>query len=75
MERLAARLAPALPEAVTVTRKRRSRPSNGMRTTTIVVTTDTGLQALSPDQGRLEAHRTKVVRGISIGSQAIPVPA
>ena len=75
MEGLAARLEPALPNAVTVTRKRRSLFSNATRTTAIVLTTDTGLLTLSLDQGRLEARRTKVVRGVSIGSQVISVPA
>ena len=46
-----------------------------MRTTAIVVVTDAGLLTLSLDQGRLEARRTKVVRGVSISSQVIPVPA
>ena len=75
MEGLAARLQPALPHAVTVTRKRRGIFSNEMRVTAIGVTTDTGLLTLSLDQGRLEARRTKVVRGVSIGSQVITVPA
>ena len=75
MEGLAARLEPALPETVTVTRKRRSLFSNEMRTTAIVVTTDVGLLTLALDQNRLEARRTKVVRGVSIGSQVISIPA
>ena len=75
MEGLAARLEPALPNAVVVTRRRKGLFSSEARTTAIAVTTETGLLTLSIDQGRLEARRTSVVRGVSIGSKEMTVPA
>jgi hypothetical protein len=74
MEGLAARLEPALPDAVAVTRKRKGLFSSEMRTTAIAVTTPAGLLTLSIDGGRLAATRTSVVRGVAIGSKAMTVP-
>lgn len=75
MEGLAARLDAALPDAVAVTRRRKGLFAADKRVAVIVVTTEAGLLTLSLERGQLEARRTSVVRGVSIGSKEMTVPA
>ena len=75
MEGLAARLQGALPERVTVKRKRDGLFSGTSRVTTIGVTLETCVLSLTLDRGILRATRAKVIRGVSIGSVEISVPA
>ena len=74
MEGLAARLEGALPGRVEVERKRDgffSRESHAVR---IAVAMDRSLYTLTVDRGNLTARRAKIVHGISIGSDTLPVP-
>ena len=75
MAGLAARLEGALPEAVTVQRKRDGLFTSSSHVTAIGVTTETSVLTLTLDHGNLRATRAKVIRGVSIGSTDIGVPA
>ena len=75
MEGLAARLEGALPEAVTVQRKRDGLFSATSHVVAIRVAGDTSVLTLAVEHGKLHATRTKVVRGVAIGSADIGVPA
>ncbi len=73
MEGLAVRLMGALPGRVEVDRKRDGLFSRDSHVVRIAVTADSGLYALSIDHGRLTARRSKIVRGVSIGSETLAV--
>ena len=75
MEGLAARLEGALPEAVRVSRKRNGFFSSTSHVAAITVATGTSLLSLTAEQGQLKATRSKVVRGVALGSAEISVPA
>ncbi len=74
LEALAVRLEAALPEAVDVVRRRDGLFSRSSHVTQIAVRLDAGVLALAMDHGRLRATRTKVVRGVAIGSTEIGIP-
>lgn len=75
MAGLAARLEGALPDAVTVSRKRDGLFSSTSHVAAITVATGTSLLTLTAAHGQLKATRAKVIRGVAIGSVEIAVPA
>ena len=75
VEALAVRLEAALLGAVTVERRRDGLFSRKAHVAAIAVRTPTGVLSLKAGHGHLLATRTKVVRGVSIGSEEITVPA
>jgi hypothetical protein len=75
MSGLAARLDGALPGRVTVDRQRNGWFSSESHVTRIVVTLERGLFTLADERGHLVAKRAKIVRGITIGTETMPVPA
>ena len=74
-EALAIRLEAAMPGAVTVERCRDGLFSRKTHVAAIAVRIPTGVLSLKAGHGRLHATRAKVVRGVSIGSEEITVPA
>lgn len=75
MEGLAARLEGALPDAITIRRKRAGLFSNISHVTAISVATETSILSLTLEHGTLHASRSKVIRGVAIGSTDMSVPA
>ncbi len=75
LEALAVRLAAALPGAVAVERRRDGFLSRTSHVATIEVRTAGGVLTLATDHGHLRATRARVVRGVTIGSEEITVPA
>ena len=74
-EALAARLAPALPGRVAVERRRDGLFSSASHVSRIAIRFDDALLTLEHEHGALRARRAKIVRGVSIGSQDLAVPA
>jgi hypothetical protein len=75
VEALAARLESALPGSVDVERRRDGFFSKTSHVAKITIRFDTSLLTLELDHGRLDPKRAKVVRGVTIGSEAMTVPA
>lgn len=75
IEALAARLEPALPGRVAVERRRDGLFSPKSHVSRIALTFDDCLLTLALDRGHLVARQARVVRGVTIGSQDLPVPA
>jgi hypothetical protein len=75
VEALAARLESALPESVEVERRRDGLFSKTSHVAKIVIHFETSLLTLELDRGRLHAKRAKVVRGVTISSDVVTVPA
>ena len=73
-EALAARLEPALPGRVVVERRRDGFFSSTSHVSRIVIRFDDALLTLDQDHGQLRAARSKVGRGVTIGSQDLAVP-
>ncbi|MCW6512957.1 hypothetical protein [Lichenifustis flavocetrariae] len=74
-EALAARLEPALPGRIEVERRRDGLFSKTFHVRRISARFDDSLLVLEYDRGHLHAKRTKVVRGVSISTQDLSVPA
>ena len=74
-EALAARLESALPGRVSVERRRDGLFSSTSHVSRIAVRFDDALLTLDHERGALRAARAKVVRGVTIGSQDLAVPA
>lgn len=75
MSGLAARLDGALPGRVTVDRQRNGWFSSESHVTRITISLDRGLFTLADDRGHLVAKRAKIVRGVTINTETMPVPA
>ena len=75
VEALAARLEPALPGRVSVERRRDGLFSSTSHVSRIEVRFDDALMTVNQDRGQVRASRAKVVRGVTIGSQDLGVPA
>lgn len=73
-EALAARLAPALPDHVTVERRRDGLFSAASHVASIAVRFEDAMLLLKMERGVLSASCAKVVRGVSIGTRAMSVP-
>lgn len=71
---LAVRLEGALPGRVDVERKRDGLFSRDSHVEKITVTLDNNLYSLQASHGHPTAHRSKLVRGIAIKSEQLPVP-
>ena len=74
-EALAARLEPALPGRVLVERRRDGFFSSTSHVARIAIRFEDAVLTLVQDHGQLSATRAKVVRGVTIGSQDLAVPA
>jgi hypothetical protein len=74
MEGFAERLAGAIPERVTVERKRDGLFSKTSHVVSVAVRMDANLYSLMLDAGQIAASRVKVVRGVALKSEALPVP-
>ena len=74
MEALAVRLQGALPERVSVARRRDGLLARTRHVHEIVVRGDAGEYRLRSDKGQLAATRAKTVRGVVIGTTDLPVP-
>jgi hypothetical protein len=75
VEALAARLEAALPGSVDVERRRDGLFSRSSHVTKILLHFETSELTLELDHGRLHAKRAKVVRGVTISSEAVGVTA
>lgn len=74
-EALAARLDAALPGRVEIARRRDGLFSKSSHVASIAVRFDSALLTLQFEHGRLRAKRAKVVRGVTISSEEVGVPA
>ncbi len=75
MSGLAARLDGALPGRVTVDHQRNGWLSAEKHVARISVALERGLYTLAEERGHLVAKRAKIVHGVTIGTEAMPVPA
>ncbi len=75
MEGLAVRLEGALPGIVSIERRRNGLFSSDTHATKIMVALDRCILVLTLEGGRLHAKRSKVVRGVTISSEEVTVPA
>ena len=73
MSALAARLDTALPDRVSVDRKRDGLFSSTSHVVKIELTTDQSAYTLRLDGAGIQASRAKIVRGVTISSAPIPV--
>ncbi len=74
-EALAVRLEAALPGRVEVERRRDGLFSSTSHVSKLVISFDGHLFTLVMERGHLVARRAKVVRGVTIGSEDLSVPA
>ena len=74
-EALAARLEPSLPGRIEVERRRDGFFSKTSHVTRIAVRFDDSVLVLALDRKQLHAKRTKVVRGVAISSEDLPIAA
>ncbi len=75
MSGLAARLDGALPGRVAVDQQRNGWFSGEKHVARITVSLQHGLYTLAEERGHLVATRAKVVHGVTIGTESMPVPA
>ena len=75
MAALAARLEPALPGRIGIERRRDGLFSAASHVSGIAVRFDDAVLTLALDHGSLRATRAKMVRGVTIKSEEVPVPA
>ena len=74
-EALAVRLEAALPGRVAVERRRDGLFSSTSHVSRVTISFDGCLCSLAMEHGHLSAKRAKVVRGVTIGSEDLSVPA
>jgi hypothetical protein len=74
LEGLAVRLEGALPGRVTVDRKRDGLFSRESHVARIDITLDNSLYSIEANRGHATARRSKIVRGITIKSEQVPIP-
>lgn len=74
-EALAVRLEAALPGVVEIERRRDGLFARTSHVSRIVVRQDGALLSLDLEHGRLRASRAKVVRGVTLSTETIDVPA
>jgi hypothetical protein len=74
MEAFAVRMEGAIPAHVAVKRKRDGLFSSNTHVEQVAISTETQIYTLRFEAARLSAHRTKVVRGVTLKTETMALP-